>query len=596
MRTAIPGAIRIFLRSLERRQWQLLAAVWLLTLAFGYRALALQYDSMGLSHSFWDTLYNALGLFTLNSAGSLSPLVWQLEVARFLAPVVAAFTAVKAVGLLLTAEAFRFRQRFTRRHAVVCGLGQRGLRLALQLRKAGSRVVVVECDPADPLLESCRQAQIATIVADATEAPVLRLARVDSASHVIAVCGPDAVNAEIAAQTATLVQRRRDRPLHCLVHIVDSQLWKLLRERELGDDPSSAFRLEFFNIFESGARAMLREYPAFGRDGETPHVLIVGLGCLGEHLASRVAWEWHRQRRRGAGRMQLSLVDVAARERCQALVDRHPALVDACDVTPLEIDACSPAFERCEFLSDDRARCAVTVVYVCLDDDTRALSAALTLHRQTRACGVPIIVRLDGGQALAELLGGRTTAAAEFADLHAFSLLDATCQAELVLRGTHEALARAMHDVYVDEQLRAGHEPADNPMAVPWDELPAEIRESNRRAADHTRLMLAAAGYTVAPLDDWDADLFRFSADEIETMGAIEHQRWMDERKAAGWSQAQGGRRANGKTSPHMVAWDQLPEEVKDYDRATVRRVPALLAQVGLEVRRRDARKQTCRR
>ena len=592
----MPGAIRIFLRSLERRQWQLLAAVWLLTLAFGYRASSLQYDSMGLSHSFWDTLYNALGLFTLNSAGSLSPLVWQLEVARFLAPIVAAFTAVKAVGLLLTAEAFRFRQRFTRGHTVVCGLGQRGLRLALQLRKAGSRVVVVECDPADPLLESCRQAQIATMVADATEAPVLRLARVDTASHVIAVCGSDAVNAEIAAQTAALVQRRRGGPLHCLIHIVDAQLWKLLRERELGDDPSSAFRLEFFNIFESGARAMLREYPAFERDGETPHVLIVGLGCLGEHLASRVAWEWHRERRRGAGRMQLSLLDVAATERCQALVGRHPALVDACDVTALDIDACSPAFERCEFLSDERDRCSVTAVYVCLDDDTRALSAALTVHRQTRACGVPIIVRLDGGHALAELLGGRTTAAAEFADVHAFSLLDATCQAELVLRGTHEALATAMHDVYVEEQLRAGHDPADNPMVAPWDELPAEIRESNRRAADHTRVMLTAAGCTVAPLEDWDADLFLFSADEIETMGALEHRRWMDERKAAGWRQAPADRRANGKTSPHMVAWDQLPEEVKDYDRATVRRVPALLALVGLEVRRRDVGGQSCTR
>jgi hypothetical protein len=572
-------------RWITRHQWQLLGVAWLFTLAFGYWALSLEYAAENVPATVTGTFYRALRLFTMGSFDIVTPLVWQLEVARLLAPLVVAFTFIKTLGLLLAGEAFRLRQHFASGHVVVCGLGQRGLRLATGLRDAGHRVVVVERDQNDPLLESCREAQIATIVGDATEGSVLRAARADSAGRVIAVCGEDTVNAEIAAQTAALTVGRRGTPLQCFVHIVDPQLWQLLRERELGDDPASAFRLEFFNIFESGARAMLREFPAFGDDDAAPHVLIVGLGQLGEHVALRVAWEWRRRRRRGAPRMKLTVIDRLAGERCAALADRHSQLAEACDLRPLAVDVCSPAFERCEFLMEQQTRCGVTMIYVCLDDDTRSLSTAMTLHRRTHGCGVPIVVRMGGAAGLADLLGGQTAAAAEFADIHAFSLLDRTCQTDLVVRGTHETLARALHDVYVGEQTAAGHDRDDNPLVAPWEELSPEMKESNRRAADHIRVELAAAGYTIAPLDDWDADLFQFSADEVETMAALEHERWIEERKAAGWQYAAGPRDLEGKTSPYLVPWGELPEEVKDYDRATVRRLPALLAEVGLQVR-----------
>ena len=37
-----------------------------------------------------------------------------------------------------------------------------------------------------------------------------------------------------------------------------------------------------------------------------------------------------------------------------------------------------------------------------------------------------------------------------------------------------------------------------------------------------------------------------------------------------------------------MVPWEQMPDDVAEYDRTTVRKIPALLAEVGLEVRRRN--------
>ena len=41
------------------------------------------------------------------------------------------------------------------------------------------------------------------------------------------------------------------------------------------------------------------------------------------------------------------------------------------------------------------------------------------------------------------------------------------------------------------------------------------------------------------------------------------------------------------RTSPYLVPWSDLPDQVKDYDRDAVRLNPELLAGVGMKVCRR---------
>jgi hypothetical protein len=64
--------------------------------------------------------------------------------------------------------------------------------------------------------------------------------------------------------------------------------------------------------------------------------------------------------------------------------------------------------------------------------------------------------------------------------LHTLALLEHICQPELVLGGTHEVLARAMHEQYVAEQKAAEPSSQPNPLVVSWEALPEEIRDSNR--------------------------------------------------------------------------------------------------------------------
>jgi hypothetical protein len=591
--TSRPSARRRFWRRLVAMKWSLTVLLWVLVLALGYWGFDRYYTSAGTAHTVSGTLYASWQLFVLQSGYFLGPIPWQLEVARYLAPLVAALTAVEALAVLLRDQIVRLRLRLLRDHVVVCGLGGTGMLLAARLHAEGLDVVAVERDEERPEIDSCRDLAIPVVSGDAAEVETLRRARIGAARAVIAVCGEDGMNARIALSAARAVRRaeRRGRPLGCTVHIVDVQLWRLLRDLELKAGPDDPLRLEFFNVFEIGARTLLHEYPPMARSpASRSRLLIVGLGRLGESVALRAAYLWRTRGDPSCGRPEIIVVDSTAQQRCEGLLARQPHLGDVCDLVPVEIDVTSPAFERGDLPLDD-GRGPIALACVCLDDDARGLTAALALHRHLRGRGIPLVVRMTRELGLATLVTDGTVtptvAAGEFADLHMFGLLEETCTPDLVLRGIRERLALALHDAYVRDHTIDGRPAADAPWARPWNELPHEIRESNRAVADHLRVELAAAGWEVGPLEDWGAAPVEFTADDVETMARLEHERWLAERRAAGWTYEPGTTDRPRKTNPRLVEWERLSDEDREANRATARRLPGLLGGVGLQVNRR---------
>jgi hypothetical protein len=87
---------------------------------------------------------------------------------------------------------------------------------------------------------------------------------------------------------------------------------------------------------------------------------------------------------------------------------------------------------------------------------------------------------------------------------------------------------------------------------------------------------------------DWDADLFEFTPEEIETLAELEHERWMDERIRAGFKLGPT-RDEVERTHPDILPWEELSEDVKEKDRVFVRGLPAYLAGIGYQIVRRGA-------
>ncbi|MFQ5864543.1 MAG: NAD-binding protein [bacterium] len=571
-------------------QWPVIAGIALFALALGYIGFRNYFLALGESRWPLDIFYLALQLFVLQSGAILGPVGWELELARWLAPAVAAYTALKAVAVIFREQLQSLRVRFIKDHIVICGLGRKGLLLAQRFCELGRRVLVIEQNEGNDRIDRCREQGALVMIGNAVDQVLLRQARVHRAKHLISVCGDDGVNAEVAVLARELVKDRQGEVLTCIVHIVDPQLCHLLREQEIGTGRVDAFRLEFFNNFDSGARAWLNEYPAFDEtgtvNGDRPHLLIVGVGRLGESLIVHAAKKWKALSSPANEKLRITIIDQLAKIKLESLCLRYPQLPKVCELVPQQINIESPDFQRADFLFDDHNKCNITSVYVCLDDDPFALSAALALHYRLREYKIPIVVRMTHDAGLATLLRGEEVAGGTFDRLHAFGLLDKTYKPELLLAGTHEILARAIHEDYVYKQRKEGQTPQTNPSMVPWEELPEQLKESNRRQADHIGIKLQAIGCGIAPLTDWDAELFEFTEEEIELMAEMEHERWMSERLQAGWRYAPGEKNIKKKTSPYLVPMQELPEEIKELDRNTVRELPLFLAQAGFQIYR----------
>jgi hypothetical protein len=580
-----------FISWFRRSRWTLIAGAAVLALVLGYLGFRRTFIALGGPRSPSDLFYLTLQLFVLESGSIRGPLSWELELARFLAPAVAAYAAIQALAVIFRDEIQLLRVRFMRNQAIVCGLGQKGLLLTRRLVRNGRRVVVVEQDSENELIVRCREAGGLVLIGDASSREVLSKAGVQRAGSLISVCGNDGVNAEVALVARDLAGLRGGSPLTCAVHIFDPQLCRMLRERELASGKAENFRLEFFNIFEIGARTWLGEYPIVPESSAgaspSPHLLIVGLGKMGESLTIQAARKWRETSPPAERRLKATVIDHAAKAKVSLFHLKYPHLEKTCELIPLDLDINSAGFERGDFLLDERRRPAVTGIHICLDNDSLALSTALALYRLTGGSEIPIVVRTGREGGLTTLLR-REEESQERPRLFAFGLLDRTCRPEFILAGVNEILARAIHEEYVRRQKKAGETVQTNPALVAWEELPETLRESNRRQADHIGVKLAAVSCTIAPLVDWDAEEFRFRGDEVELLAKLEHERWLAERLHSAWKYSPGPKDVERKRSPYLASWEDLPEDIRELDRNAMRALPPLLAKIDLQIFRRS--------
>ncbi len=590
-----PNSLILLCRKLRElyseRRWAVIGSLWLIMLAFGYCGAHEHLVDAGKQPSIWEPFYRALQLFMLDDSmiiqeGTHVP--WSLELARFFSPIVAAFTGFMALMAIFREELTGWRLGRRRGHVIICGLGGLGLRLAECYLDRGEDVVVIEKDKENDYLELCREKGALVVVGDAAYPRILAKARLDRARIVIAVSGDDGTNAEIAVRCWEHASAGERAPLECHAHIVDPELCQLLEERETMRASRDWFVLNFFSIHRTAARVILDDHPPFAWEGKRrPHVLVVGLGSMGRSLAARVgriAWDRHR----GAGQqLRMTVVDYRAEAKIKTLLLRHPRLEECCELTPLSIDVMDPEFQSAKFLFHEEMKKELDIssAYICLGRDSVALVAALTLARKLRGSDVPIVVRMWHKRGLTRLLqteqGGTESG---YENLHAFALLNRTCNPETLLALPLEVMARVAHERYVRQQLALGETSATNPSLVPWEELPDALKQSNIDQADSVGALLRSIGCDITPAGDWAVEPFEFTPEQLEQLAELEHERWCREREEAGWRHAPGPKNIEEKTSPDLVPWAELGEEAREKDHGAVRALPDLLAEAGYQI------------
>ena len=144
-----------------------------------------------------------------------------------------------------------------------------------------------------------------------------------------------------------------------------------------------------------------------------------------------------------------------------------------------------------------------------------------------------------------------------------------------------EAFAKDIHAGYRRDHIESPEE--DNPSMAKWDKLDNGLKEDNRQQADGIYAKLRRIGCRAVKVTDRKIRPMYFSDDEIEIMAQMEHARWNVGRLLSGWRLGPE-KDVEKKISPYLVPWSELAENVRDWDRNAVRRIPDILEQAQLEI------------
>ena len=161
----------------------------------------------------------------------------------------------------------------------------------------------------------------------------------------------------------------------------------------------------------------------------------------------------------------------------------------------------------------------------------------------------------------------------------------ALVQKDVTLQSKMEELAQKIHSAFCAENPGSRYD-------MPWDMLPENIREDNRRQAREIPQFLDVILCDYDAADSKSKNIFetvdKFSTDEIERLAIHAHDVWMKGKEDASWvhGSVKDPDAKPNPTHPCILPWDELPEEEKKKDRDIAENIIPQLQSVGLRVYR----------
>lgn len=554
----------------------MLGLAWPIGLALGYFGFVLYANQNNEAWTTGDIFYRTLQLVAMDSGAVDGKINWMLNAARFILPFLTAYTFLQGLLHIFKEQIQRQRLRRFKDHIVICGIGQKGARIAKELLSLGYNVVIIDKEHNRESEELLRAQGAIILDGDATNRDILTSARVQHARNLVCLLGSDRDNLQIAHQAFQLTHNRQVGKLTCTIHLASIDLLKLIRISELSRNPHVPFELESFNAYERTARLLLQEGAKWEElispEGVPGSLLVIGLGKLGEQLVVQAGYQWHLLDR--SDQLVVTMIDSDAEEKKRNLLRNYPQLENVFQLNPIQVELTSIGL--LQNILEPLKSGEVIQAYICLDDPVLSLQVCLNLLQIPGYINKPIWVHLSKESGLTSILEKPLPGLGVASQIRTFDIFDHACSADLILGGMHEILARDLHEIYRAENRSASANKT-------WEQLPEALKDANQQQASRIFQLLKEGGYRIYPLQDWDAHKKVFTDTEMEKMARLEHELWRQAKEADGWIYAE--ERDNEKRlHPDLVPWEELPEVEREKNLKVIRQLPALLARIGFEI------------
>ncbi|MGQ8364326.1 RyR domain-containing protein [Glaciecola sp. 1036] len=520
------------------------------------------YKSIDQSATLFDLMYRSLTMFFLDFPAE-GKLPWTLEMARWLAPLTLTFTIVKTFLALARSKFHLYQLSRKHDHAILFGLDKNSAKLACSMLKNGQNPVVVEDDEHNQYLGILAESKVPYLIANPADKTLLKKLNLAQAKYLFANTASDSTNLEILHQALSI---EKTRLLKAVCKIRQISLINVLSSCSLFSTNHPNMETKLINHKKLTARWLL------GHQG--PDILIkdfasrqnLHIGILGDNLLLNSLVE--RLAEIGIycpnSQLKVSIIHVGKVPE-ENLLEQSSVLNELLDINHIHL----PDFNL-ESLQTNAKITKFDCLYVLLKEFDSVL---LSLHYLQR-CSVdfPVVVTETDN------LQGFTWLSEEFYNQTNFIFAnpyDAIHDFDSIFGEKQDALAKAIHNAYLAEEEAKGLSVQDNNALVPWDELPEVLKDANRNQADHSLTKCRFLTGTSSP--DKQTLMQTLSKENVELLAEMEHQRWVAEKRLAGWQYTSGEKDSNRRLSPSLIPYNELSEAEKQKDRDTILNLPKLL-------------------
>lgn len=439
------------------------------------------------------------------------------------------------------------------------------------------------------------EAGVTVLNKDLAMVDVLKATGAKRASTLIAM--RDHYGDNITLARAALAQGLDNPYLKCKCLIEPLSVKRSFKQEDYFETESLS-RIRVFNESELIARSVIQAYPpdvpVAASDKEGVHVLLVGLGSIGQSLLLQLARIGHY---RSGKKPKVTVIDRNVKLQWQQVLEAYPQLKLLLSVETQEqkIEDVS-ADDLDSWLFDERP---VTIAYICTRDEianlriARQLLARMQLRASEGHARMADVVALDppGGSVLSDY----AQHGQHQGHFHLFSLVGSNRDqiakpgesAVSLMSDVDDTRARKLHDDYcIKDLLECAKIPGKKPGPFnrPWTDLPETARDANRITADHFEVKMRAVGCRIVVKRE-GCEATVLSSDELEILARMEHARWEADRLLDGWTYG-AVRDDKRKIQPNLVPYDELTEANKQKDRNSVLQMVEILVSEGLMISR----------
>lgn len=537
----------------------------------GYHIL---YTEAGVQRSFLDLAYQSLMLFGLEVIYEFeSPLPWQLEVARWLAPALVLYAAGKAVLYIIRREFKSLVVKYYRNHIIITSLNIRTRHLVSDLIHAGKKVVVIAGIEEKQKIDILEKEGAIIIEGKITSDRFLKNIAARKARYFVFADSSDELNISSALEVFHFLKKKgRNKQQVLFTHVADDLKLNELKELNFFEEYTERdmqranCEIRIFSAYERAARMLFNQYapdifhPLHSPEDPPIHVAIIGSGKLAQSMIIRLARLGH-----FANLRKLKITLFHDDQRLLTRLNRH--LKNLQSLVSIEAVAEDlDLFDAAKFKACHQKE-AFAVVYILCEDD--GLSSGILNQIAGVETEKPLDVVLTLMNPDSIMSKWYTAAGVNQLNLHKFNFTEASFTREALISEKIDSLAKVIHRDYLEGIAQK------NPNKVshqPWELLPVDFKNQNREQADHLFVKLRALGGRERAIEK----IKSIDTESLEVLSEMEHNRWWAHMALSGWRLAEK-RDDSRKLHTDLKPYEDLPDEVKQYDRNTILNIPNLI-------------------